>query len=274
MWSPVQNKTIDPPPLLVCIHGGGYTHRYFDIPGVSLIEAGNLAGFHVFSLDRPGHGGSQQLQKGSNLILGNGEIIIDAINELIKLYATDVTNVVLIGHSMGGACAVSAGSMQPNWLSGIAISGVGYNPVQMKLLPLFHFFHRIKLPKFILIRAMFGPANTYDKKMAYDQINLSSCKILKQEAIEMTKWWPHNLHSITQKINVPVDSAIAQYESLWVVNSESVKNFSDAFINSEHVSAYIVADVGHCIEHHIKGADFHSRQLAFATKCYTDRVLP
>src|ERR1700759_5422574 len=44
-------------PLLVCLPGGSYTARYFDVPGFSLLEVAEANGFTAIALARPGHGG-------------------------------------------------------------------------------------------------------------------------------------------------------------------------------------------------------------------------
>jgi len=41
LWSPAPLQAASNK-LLVCVHGGGYTHRFFDVLGASLIEAGNV----------------------------------------------------------------------------------------------------------------------------------------------------------------------------------------------------------------------------------------
>src|ERR1700684_1670248 len=47
--------------VIVAIHGGGTTARYFDCPGhpeSSLLRTGAAHGFTVVALDRPGYGSS------------------------------------------------------------------------------------------------------------------------------------------------------------------------------------------------------------------------
>ena len=45
-------------PLLVCLPGGSYTARYFDVPGFSLLDVADANGFTAIALDRPGYGGA------------------------------------------------------------------------------------------------------------------------------------------------------------------------------------------------------------------------
>src|SRR6202044_4257149 len=54
-------EAADPRAVIVAIHGGGYTAKYFDCPGhpeSSLLRAGVAQGYTVVALDRPGYGSS------------------------------------------------------------------------------------------------------------------------------------------------------------------------------------------------------------------------
>lgn len=44
-------------PLVVAVHGGGYTSAYFDVPGYSLLDRAAGLGVPVIAVDRPGYGG-------------------------------------------------------------------------------------------------------------------------------------------------------------------------------------------------------------------------
>ena len=52
-------------PLLVCIPGGSYNARYFDVPGHSFVRAAIERGFSVAALNRPGYEDSTPLSRPS-----------------------------------------------------------------------------------------------------------------------------------------------------------------------------------------------------------------
>jgi pimeloyl-ACP methyl ester carboxylesterase len=98
-------------PALLLVHGAGGSH--LDWPG----QLRRLAGANVYAVDLPGHGRSDQPGRDS----------IDA-------YAGDVTalvqalalqKVIVAGHSMGGAIALTLGLQQPPWLLGLVLAGTG-----------------------------------------------------------------------------------------------------------------------------------------------------
>jgi len=45
-----------PRALLVALHGGTYTSKYFDTPSSSLLELCASLGYSILALDRPGYG--------------------------------------------------------------------------------------------------------------------------------------------------------------------------------------------------------------------------
>jgi len=71
-------------PLLVCIHGGSYTSRYFDIPGASLLDRAAANGISAVALDRPCYGGSSALKGEDVTFRHNADQLSAAVNELWK----------------------------------------------------------------------------------------------------------------------------------------------------------------------------------------------
>jgi pimeloyl-ACP methyl ester carboxylesterase len=47
-------------PLVVAIHGGGFTSAYFDVPGYSLLKRAALLGIPAVAVDRPGYAASDR----------------------------------------------------------------------------------------------------------------------------------------------------------------------------------------------------------------------
>ena len=67
-------------PLLVCIPGGSYNARYFDVPGHSFVRAATERGFSVAALNRPGYEDSTPLA--CPTFAGNADALIAAIDDL------------------------------------------------------------------------------------------------------------------------------------------------------------------------------------------------
>ncbi|WP_410575757.1 alpha/beta fold hydrolase [Amycolatopsis sp. cmx-4-61] len=69
-------------PLIVALHGGTYTARYFDVAGSgggSFLDVAAAAGHRVVAFDRPGYGGSTPLDPGANTFERHAELLTAAI---------------------------------------------------------------------------------------------------------------------------------------------------------------------------------------------------
>lgn len=97
------------PPALVCVHGAGGTHLHWPA------EIRTLESFAVYTPDLPAHGKSD----------GPGRDSVDAYADDITAFVESLglTDVVLCGHSMGGAIAQLIGVRKPAWLRGLILVG-------------------------------------------------------------------------------------------------------------------------------------------------------
>lgn len=259
-------------PLLVLIHGGAYTRRYFDTHGASLVARATEKSFDVFNLDRPGHGGSPPLKKDSNLFERNAEAISNAIDDLVTQRINK--SVVLIGHSIGGAIAIILAASRPEWLQGIAVSGVGCRPdtkMSKVLWPLRHLVRHIYFPLGLKRTTVYGPKNTYDKAIANISLKAASAPALTQELIEIQLKWPSILPSYAQHVLIPVHARLGEYDSLWSATPKDARDFGSFFSSSTRVDSQITSLTGHCIDQSLPGPRFHAEQLNFARSCLLNR---
>lgn len=98
-------------PPLVLVHGAGGTLMHW--PG----ELRRLAGYDVYALDLPGHGGSG----------GQGRSDVSAYAKAVRGFAQGLRlrPFVLGGHSMGGAIALDLALRPSNRLAGLVLVGTG-----------------------------------------------------------------------------------------------------------------------------------------------------
>lgn len=104
-----QEETETNQPVLVLIHGAGGTHLHWPV------ELRTLSSATVYALDLPGHGHSDP--PSHSTIDSYAEDVVAAIDRL------GLSNVVLMGHSMGGAIAQVIGWQKPTWLCGLILVG-------------------------------------------------------------------------------------------------------------------------------------------------------
>jgi pimeloyl-ACP methyl ester carboxylesterase len=134
-------KQLPDAPLLIAIHGGTYTSAYFDLPGYSLLARAAALGVPALALDRPGYGESPSLPLDHSSIQDQADALIVALEDAWRQYGATTRGIVLVGHSIGGAIAISIAACSKTLpLIGLAVSGVGLRvpphfPDQWRALP-------------------------------------------------------------------------------------------------------------------------------------------
>jgi pimeloyl-ACP methyl ester carboxylesterase len=98
-------------PPIVLIHGAGGSQLHWPAP------VRRLSGFPIYALDLPGHGKS--VGRGYQSINAYVECVLEWMN------AVELRQAVFIGHSMGGAIALSLALDHPERVLGLGIVGSG-----------------------------------------------------------------------------------------------------------------------------------------------------
>lgn len=251
-------------PLIVCIPGGSYNSRYFDVKGHSLLAAAHDEGLSIVALDRPGYQGSDPLE-GDVTFAKNASVLIAAVTELWKEYADSAPGVVLIGHSMGGAIAIHmAGQPHPWPLLGISATSIHTDAPEAVTQAWNSAPADASIPfsKEQRIQFMYGPDGTYDPAVV-DDAEVSTDLVPVAELLEVVGRWTTDFPGLASLVTVPVHYALAEHEQLWISTDEGVKAFADAFTASPSVTAERVIGSGHNLDHHRDFAAFHARQLDF-----------
>jgi pimeloyl-ACP methyl ester carboxylesterase len=252
-------------PLLVCIHGGSYTSRYFDIPGASLLDRAAANGISAVALDRPCYGGSSALKGEDVTFRHNADQLSAAVNELWKAHGKNHSGVVLLGHSIGGAIAMIMSSQRQPWpLLGLVISGIG-DALPPGVADVWHSMppgQPVTLAPEQRAAFMFGPEDTFEPSGFTDHL-ASASAVPVQELLEVVDRWPGEAREFASKIEVPVYYGVAEHEKLWVLNDKTVKEFVSAFSRAPYIESHVERGAGHCLDHHRAGAGFQLRELAF-----------
>lgn len=252
-------------PLLVCVPGGSYTSRYFDVPGHSLLETAAAHGMPTVAVDRPGYAGSSPAGD-ETTFSANAEVINAALTRVWSEYADTATGVVLVGHSMGGAVAVHMAAAHPEWpLLGVVVTAVHTDAPENVARAW------ASMPPDISIefdesqrrQFMYGPVGSYaDSVIAQSQPSWHAIPVA--ELLEIVGGWVTDFHALAARVEVPVYYALAEHEGLWNSSPDNVAAFGAAFSASPSVTTSFVEGSGHNIDHHDVSSDFHQELIAWA----------
>jgi pimeloyl-ACP methyl ester carboxylesterase len=260
-------------PVVVAIHGGTYYSKYFDVPRYSLLEVAENEGMATIAIDRPGYGQSNPLPDAPDLLHQNALYLHGIIPRVVAELTPGDAPIFLIGHSMGGAIAITIASLQPEWLGGIAISGIGtvVPPELPNVFANLPFEEMITLPAEMKDSVMFGPEASMTDEMP-GASHVANTTVPLSELMDVISGWVDRFSGLADAVEVPVHYRQAEFDQLWVTDSSTVNEFTQSFRRSEKVDAQIWPGVGHCIDFHKASREFQSRQLAFARSCGASKV--
>ena len=255
-------------PVVVAIHGGTYFSKYFDIENYSLLQLGIDQGLSVIAIDRPGYGQTTPLPDSPDLLHQNALYLNTIIPRVVAELTPGRTPVFLIGHSMGGAIAITIASFRPEWLSGIAVSGIGTIvppelPGVFAELPLEDL---VTLPVEMKDAVMFGPEGSMTDDMP-EASHEANTTVPLSELFDVTSGWVDRFPELAKVVAVPVHYRQAEFDHLWVTDPSTVEVFSQSFRQSARVDAGITSGAGHCIDFHRMAKSFQTQQLDFARNC-------
>jgi pimeloyl-ACP methyl ester carboxylesterase len=257
-------------PVIVAVHGGTYFSKYFDIDDHSLLELGLARNVPIIAIDRPGYAASTPLPDAPDLLHQNALRLHEVIPAVVAELVPDASGTFLIGHSMGGLIAITIASLQPEWLTGIAVSGIGIvvpdglGDVFAGLPPV----DLVTLPPEMKDGVMFGPAETMDAAMPAAS-HAADTTVPLSELMDVVSGWVARFESIAAQVTVPVQYRQAEFDHLWVTDERIVEEFGLAFKGSARVDAQITRGSGHCIDFHNVSEQFQNAQLDFAASCRT-----
>jgi pimeloyl-ACP methyl ester carboxylesterase len=252
-------------PLIVAIHGGCFTARYFDSPGFSLREMAAAEGFGVILLDRPGYGKSRYKIQSPHILHDNVTALSEAIATLWRESEATASGIYLVGHSIGGALALMMSAAARDWpLAAVAVSGIGdMQPEAIKRyfagLPDTPF---LEITREMLVDLFFAPGAA--SEAALDSMGAATVPAIVEEVREIYGVWMPQALATLRAIREPVQFIFAEFEVLWQADAHARARVAAALDNAARRDVRIFPGVGHCIDFHPEGRTYHRQILDFA----------
>lgn len=199
----------------------------------------------------------------------------------------NVDSIVLYGHSIGAAtCVVAAGENDKCQsfynLSGLALAGIGSDPVDTEFGDAFEEEHKLEKPSPLKGFKFPLPAQQHfmlgDDHEIYDVAILQQTARLQnniylQELYDIEYIWPGYWRSYAQRVTVPVLYNAGEKDLLWNINHHTVREFSSGFSKSAWVSHVLSSDAPHAIELSRQSYGYYVRLLGFASECATQATI-
>ena len=244
-------------PLIVCIHGGGCTAEYFDVPGFSFCDRAIARDYSLLLVNRPGHGGSPPNENDN--LSSSAEHVLAHVQNVLRERRSD--NWVAVGHSIGAAIVTVIASKRPRGLLGIALSGIGDRPTTAAR-TWARGFERGQPDAALAQELLFGPPGTFSWRGTKALRHV--VEAWRSEEVEETLYrWPSLFAESAPQVAVPVHLRLAEMERIWETGQAVVARLARAFVSAPSVDAGLLPDGGHLYEVHHRGAELGESQLDF-----------
>lgn len=256
--------------LLVCIHGGGCNGNYFDLKGCSTAAAGAERGYPVLLVTRPGYG-ENALPTSDAPIQATGPLIRQFIDHVRAKFLPDVEGIAVIGHSIGGAVALTMARDAHGWpLRALAVSGIGDRPApQIRDLRLPGHDARIEPPAGLADALFFAGGEPLSWR-AVASLRAAAEPWLRAEVTEVMERWPLAWPAISAEIAVPVHLRLAEHEQIWEADQAAVERMARSLGRAPRVDASLIRGGGHLFEVSKRGPELIRSQLDFVDECTRD----
>jgi pimeloyl-ACP methyl ester carboxylesterase len=254
--------------LLVALHGGTYTSKYFDTPSSSLMEFCASLGYSILALDRPGYGTATSVPFDQLSFDGQVPILRQALAQIWDEYGQQSAGMFLIGHSIGGMIALLLAAEKPEHLLGVNMTGSGglYNEqTKVAFASLVSDEPTVMMNIAIKLRAMYGPEWSYPAEQAqYDpQRDVPTAAIELAEA----QRWGERMPEVAAQVHVPVQFIVPEYDHIWRSDAEALSPVAAMFPAAPFVDVGVQRLAGHSVELHTLARAFYMKILAFVEEC-------
>lgn len=266
----------EPRALLVALHGGTYSSKYFDTAPSRLLEFCASLGYSILALDRPGYGTATSVPQDQLSFDGQVPILRQALEEIWDDYGQQSAGMFLIGHSIGGMISLLLAAEHPHErLLGLNMTGSGalYNEqTKAAFASLVSDEPTVMMDITIKLRAMYGPEWSYPAEQAqYDpQRDVRTAVIELGEA----QLWGARLPAVAAQVHVPVQFIVPEYDHIWRPDAEALSHVAEMFSAAPFVDVGVQRMAGHSVELHTLARAFYMKILAFVEECILYRQHP
>ena len=262
----------EPRAVVVALHGGAVTSRYFDAPGrLSLLRAGAATGFTVIALDRPGYGSSAPHGDRMSSPARRVGLAYGAVDRLLATRPRGA-GIFLVGHSMGCVLAVRmAADRRGRELLGLEIAGIGRQPQPWAAAIM---GERMQdgpgrgRTRTALRDILWGPGYLYPGDA--DGAAAFTAPAPAYEGGEVRRW-VRDFPGLAARVRVPVHYSLGDHEKVWRSGRSALAEVAALFTASPRVAVDEQAEAGHNLSLGLSALAYHLKVLSFAEECVLAR---
>ena len=258
-----------PRALLVAVHGGTYTSKYFDTAPSRLLDFCASLGYSILALDRPGYGTAASVPPEQLSFDGQVPILQQALSEIWKQYGQQSAGMFLVGHSIGGMISLLLAAENPHErLLGLNMTGSGaiyQTQTSAAFATLMNDAPTVIMDQSIKVAVMYGPPWSYPAELAnLDPERDVPCPM--PEFVEAQKWGAR-LPQVAANVRVPVQFIVSEYDGIWRGDPEALSHVAEMFTAAPFVDVGMQRMMGHSAELHTLARAFYMKILAFVEEC-------
>ncbi|MCV7423158.1 alpha/beta fold hydrolase [Mycobacterium yunnanensis] len=254
----------EPRAVIVAVHGGGVTARYFDCPGhprLSLMRAAASRAFTVIALDRPGYGASALYQDEMTDPSRRTELAFGAVDAIVA--GDGGAGLFVMAHSSGCELGLRmAGNHTRDDVLGVELAGTGTR---------FAAGVRAAISQATtasrpagLRDLLWQPTGLYPAEVLSGQLSAPGAAY---EADVTTHWADRDFPAAAALVTVPVQFSVAEYERVWEATPEALADIAALFTGSPSVTVNEMGGSGHNLSVGSTAVEYHRRVLSFADHC-------
>jgi pimeloyl-ACP methyl ester carboxylesterase len=263
-----------PRALLVALHGGTYTSKYFDTSPSLLLEFCASLGYSILALDRPGYGAATSVPLDQLSFDGQVPILRQALVEIWDEYGQQSVGMFLIGHSIGGMLSLLLAAENPHErLLGLNMTGSGalnHAQTETAFATLVSDAPAVVMDQPVKVAVMYGPPWSYPEELAKQDPERDVPCPMPEFADAQT--WSERLPRVAADVRVPVQFIVPEYDNIWRADPEALSHVAEMFTAAPFVDVGMQRMMGHSAELHTLARAFYMKILAFAEECIVYRL--
>ena len=268
--SALQLDVPQPQAVILALHGGAVTSRYFDYPDrprQSLLRTAAALGFTVIALDRPGYGSSYPRGDEMDDPARRVDLVYAAVDRLLDSRPRGA-GVFVLAHSIGCELAARvAADGRGKELLGVELSGTGTQHHEGAVEIMEGWRQDRSWPR----RSGRGVRDLiWEPARLYPEGVVGGARIISPGPPYegyVAEHWAQQFPDVAARVRIPVHFTLGEYERVWRSGPAALADIAALFTASPRVVVEEQAEGGHNLSIGLTALAYHLKILSFVEEC-------